>query len=81
MSKNWLVDLVPAKQPKRVAYLFPHAGAGVSAVLALGRALAPDPHPVAIRRPGREALLDEPPITHLPTLAKNLADAIHTHAN
>ncbi|MFE6741885.1 thioesterase II family protein [Streptomyces tubercidicus] len=80
MSTNWLVDLVPATRPKRVAYLFPHAGAGVSAVLALGRALAPDPHPVAIRLPGRETLLDEPPITDLPTLAKKLAHAIRTHA-
>ncbi|MEU7178666.1 MULTISPECIES: thioesterase II family protein [Streptomyces] len=81
MSAHWLVDLVPAERPKRVAYLFPHAGAGVSAVLALGRALAPDPHPVAIRLPGREALLDEPPVADLPALARQLADAIRTHAD
>ncbi|QLH20714.1 thioesterase II family protein [Streptomyces sp. Rer75] len=80
MSENWLVDLVPAEQPGRVAYLFPHAGAGVGAVLALGRALAPDPHPVAIRLPGREALLDHAPIADLPAVAKQLADAIRTHA-
>ncbi|MFI9630672.1 thioesterase II family protein [Streptomyces sp. NPDC052042] len=80
MNENWLVDLVPAERPGRVAYLFPHAGAGVSAVLALGRALAPDSHPVAIRLPGRESLLDEPPIADLPTLAKRLACAIRTHA-
>ncbi|MCQ8193761.1 thioesterase II family protein [Streptomyces rugosispiralis] len=80
MSENWLVDLVPAERPERVAYLFPHAGAGVSAVLALGRALAPDPHPVAIRLPGREALLDHAPIADLPAVAKRLADAIRTHA-
>nr|WSX18376.1 alpha/beta fold hydrolase [Streptomyces tubercidicus]WSX24947.1 alpha/beta fold hydrolase [Streptomyces tubercidicus] len=80
MSENWLVDLVPTELPKRVAYLFPHAGAGVSAVLALGRTLAPDPHPVAIRLPGRESLLDEPPIADLPTLAEKLSRAIRTHA-
>lgn len=80
MSENWLVDLVPAQRPGRVAYLFPHAGAGVSAVLALGRALAPDPHPVAIRLPGRESLLDEVPIADLPAVAKQLADAIRAHA-
>ncbi|MFF4407453.1 thioesterase II family protein [Streptomyces sp. NPDC001262] len=80
MSRKWLVDLVPAEQPERMAYLFPHAGAGVSAVLALGRALAPDPHPVAIRLPGREALLDEPPLCDLPCLAQQLAVAIRAHA-
>lgn len=80
MNENWLVDLVPAERPGRVAYLFPHAGAGVSAVLALGRALAPDSHPVAIRLPGRESLLDEPPIADLPALAKRLACAIRAHA-
>ncbi|UCM87877.1 thioesterase II family protein [Streptomyces marincola] len=81
MSGNWLVDLVPARRPGRVAYLFPHAGAGVSAVLALGRALAPDPHPVAVRLPGREALLDDPPIADLPAVAERLAHAIRAHAN
>ncbi|MEU1669106.1 alpha/beta fold hydrolase [Streptomyces sparsogenes] len=80
MSRNWLVDLVPAERPGRVAYLFPHAGAGVSAVLALGRALAPDPHPVAVRLPGRESLLDQAPIADLPAVAGRLAAAIRTHA-
>jgi surfactin synthase thioesterase subunit len=80
VSEDWLVDLVPARQRGRVAYLFPHAGAGVSAVLALGRALAPDPHPVAVRLPGREALLDEPALTDLPAIAERLADAIRAHA-
>ncbi|MFE7131826.1 thioesterase II family protein [Streptomyces sp. NPDC057638] len=81
MSERWLVDLVPAGRPERVAYLFPHAGAGVSAVLALGRALAADLHPVAVRLPGREALLDEAPIADLAAVAGPLADAIHGHAD
>lgn len=80
MSENWLVDLVPAERPGRVAYLIPHAGAGVSAVLALGRALARDLHPVAVRPPGREPLLDEPPIDDRPALAGRLAEAVRTHA-
>ncbi|MEU8571268.1 alpha/beta fold hydrolase [Streptomyces pathocidini] len=80
MSENWLVDLVPAERPGRVAYLFPHAGAGVSAVLALGRALLPDLHPVAVRLPGRESLLDEEPIADLPALAEQLAGAVRAHA-
>ncbi|MCX4967004.1 alpha/beta fold hydrolase [Streptomyces sp. NBC_00654] len=81
MSENWLVDLVPAERQGRVAYLFPHAGAGVSAVLALGRALAGDLRPVAVRLPGRESLLDEDPIDDLLALAGRLAEAIRTHAD
>ncbi|MFF9481571.1 thioesterase II family protein [Streptomyces sp. NPDC014733] len=81
MSTEWLVDLVPAGQPRRVVYLFPHAGAGVAAVLAVGRALGPDPHPVAVRLPGREALLDAPPLADLPALAARLAAAIRAHAD
>lgn len=82
-APNWLVDLVDSPTPPRepVPYLIPHAGAGVSAVLALGRALADHLHPVAVRLPGRESLLDQEPISHLPTLASRLAEQIRTHAD
>ncbi|MGH3493331.1 MAG: thioesterase II family protein [Candidatus Dormibacteria bacterium] len=81
MQTNWLVDLIDSPTPPRepVPYLIPHAGAGVSAVLALGRALADHLHPVAVRLPGRESLLEQEPITDLPTVANGLAEQIRAH--
>jgi medium-chain acyl-[acyl-carrier-protein] hydrolase len=79
-TPNWLVDLVGPPTCEPVPYLIPHAGAGVSAVLALGRALADHLNPVAVRLPGRESLLDQEPITDLPTMANGLAEQIRTHA-
>lgn len=80
-KSSWLVDLVDAPSREPVPYLIPHAGAGVSAVLALGRALADHLDPVAVRLPGRESLLDREPITDLPTAADGLAEQIRAHAD
>jgi surfactin synthase thioesterase subunit len=79
-TTNWLVDLVDSPVREPVPYLVPHAGAGVSAVLALGRALAEHLDPVAVRLPGRESLLDQEPMTDLPTVADGLAEQIRAHA-
>jgi len=77
---QWLVDIadLPIREP--LVYLVPHAGAGVGAVLPLGRALADHLTPVAVRLPGRESLLEQEPITDLTVIAGGLAEQIRQHA-
>ncbi|MBW4718812.1 thioesterase II family protein [Saccharothrix obliqua] len=79
-TADWLVEIAGPPTRTPVPYLVPHAGAGVGAVLALGRALAGDLDPVAVRLPGREALLDHPPVADLTTAADGLAERITAHA-
>lgn len=76
---SWLVDIASSTH-EPVVYLIPHAGAGVGAVLPLGRALADHLAPVAVRLPGRESLLEEEPITDLVSMADGLAEQIRRHA-
>jgi len=75
-----LVEFGDTARSGPVPYLVPHAGAGVSAVRALARALCERSSPVAVRLPGRETLLDTPPHTELPVLVQELAALIREHA-
>lgn len=77
---HWLVDIANSRTCEPVVYLIPHAGAGVGAVLPLGRVLADQLDVAAVRLPGRESLLEQAPITDLVTMADGIADRIPRHA-
>ena len=78
---RWLVDIdTSASGRDQVLYAFPHAGAGAAAVAAMCRAVAAGGATAAVRLPGRESRMDEPPIADLATVADEVARQIVAHA-
>lgn len=75
-----LIEFGDADSDRPVPYLIPHAGAGVSALRGLARELGEHLNSVAVRLPGREALLEEPPHTDITTVTCYLARLLDEHA-
>jgi medium-chain acyl-[acyl-carrier-protein] hydrolase len=80
MKDRWLVDIASSAGGERVLYAIPHAGAGVAALRSVCRAVSDRFDTVAVRLPGREALMSEEPVTDLAALADRLAGRIDAHA-
>lgn len=74
---------VPQSRPdaRLRLYCFAHAGAGASTFLSWGAAAPPDIEIAAIKLPGREARLDDKPITRLAAAAELVAVAIESNAD
>lgn len=74
---------VPRPRPDATLrlYCFAHAGAGASTFLSWSAAAPPDIEIAAVKLPGREARLDEKPLTRLPAMAELVAAAIASSAN
>jgi medium-chain acyl-[acyl-carrier-protein] hydrolase len=79
MKDRWLVDVTSSAPGDQVFYAIPHAGAGVAAVRSVCRAVSDRFGTVAVRLPGREALMSEEPVTDLAVLADLLAGRIDAH--
>jgi medium-chain acyl-[acyl-carrier-protein] hydrolase len=80
MKDRWLVEIASSAEAERVLYAIPHAGAGAAAVQSVCRAMSGRFDTVAVRLPGREALMGEEPVTDLAVLADRLAGRIDAHA-
>ncbi|PWJ23316.1 surfactin synthase thioesterase subunit [Branchiibius hedensis] len=78
----WLVDidLGLGDDSEDVVYAFPQAGAGAAAVRPLCADLGWPAATAAVRLPGREARLDEAPLTDLAMLSDGACEAIVAHA-
>lgn len=73
---KWLWLPQPRPDARWRLYCFAHAGAGASTFSSWGRAAPPDIEIAAIRLPGREARLDEEPLTRLPVIAQAISEVI-----
>jgi medium-chain acyl-[acyl-carrier-protein] hydrolase len=72
LLKTWK----PVAAPAARVYAVPHAGAGALAVRALVRAAPEWMEIVAVRLPGREGRLNEPPLPDLDRAVATVADAV-----
>ncbi|TDC85041.1 thioesterase [Micromonospora sp. KC606] len=73
---KWLRCLAPRPAARMRLFSCPYAGAGTHAYGLLAAALPETVEPFAVRLPGRESRLDEPPMTNMRVLVEELADAI-----
>ncbi|HUN97682.1 MAG TPA: alpha/beta fold hydrolase [Bradyrhizobium sp.] len=78
---EWLWVPQPRPDARLRLYCFAHAGAGASTFLSWGSAAPPDIEIAAVRLPGREARLDEAPLTRLPAMAELVTEAIVSSAD
>ncbi|KPI15352.1 Oleoyl-(acyl-carrier-protein) hydrolase [Actinobacteria bacterium OK074] len=68
----WAVRWHPAPQARLRLFCLPHAGGGAAVYQQWARRLAPAVEVVAIRLPGRESRLDEPPLRRVPDIVAAL---------
>jgi medium-chain acyl-[acyl-carrier-protein] hydrolase len=61
-AARWLVRWRPVEAPQMRLFCLPHAGGGAAAYRAWAHCLAPQVEVVAIRLPGRESRMAEPPL-------------------
>ncbi|MEV7436681.1 thioesterase II family protein [Streptomyces griseoviridis] len=73
---RWFHRPLPRPDARLRLVCVPHAGAGAAVFRPWAERLAPDVELVAVRLPGRESRLREPPARHWPTLAQDLAAAL-----
>ncbi len=75
-ASAWLVIHKPNPQARVRLFCFPHAGGGAFEFRAWSPFMPHDVELCAVQLPGRETRLQEPPFTHLPDLAKTLAEVL-----
>ncbi len=79
-NDRFLAEITTTAAADRVLYAIPHAGAGIAAVKRTCRALGHLLDTVAVRLPGREALMNIEPFTDLDLLADALTEQVAGHA-
>jgi medium-chain acyl-[acyl-carrier-protein] hydrolase len=73
---EWFWVPQPRPDARLRLYCFAHAGAGASTFLSWGSAAPPDIEIAAVKLAGREARVDEKPLTRLPLMARLVTEAI-----
>lgn len=78
-SKSWISCSKPQPHARIRLFCFPYAGGGASTFRTWGELLPPEIECCAVQLPGRENLLGEPLVSHLPTLLELLVSNILPH--
>jgi medium-chain acyl-[acyl-carrier-protein] hydrolase len=74
--ERWIAQLRPAPNARLRLVCFPYAGGGIAQFQPWGALLPPDIDLCAIKLPGRESRLQEPPSEHLLDLATTLGTVL-----
>ncbi|MCX5410117.1 alpha/beta fold hydrolase (plasmid) [Streptomyces sp. NBC_00335] len=75
-ASAWLRVFAPRPAARTRLFCFPHAGGGASAFRELAEAAPPELEVVAVQYPGRQDRFDEPPVTDMAVMLRELARAI-----
>ncbi|TWA72498.1 medium-chain acyl-[acyl-carrier-protein] hydrolase [Azospirillum brasilense] len=73
----WLQGFRPVSAPRRTLICFPYAGAGAAVFRDWASDVGPDTELLAVRLPGRESRIGEPPLRRAEDAVSAILDALH----